>query len=177
MLSFRDLIILLVLFLQIAAPVLAENKNDSLKNTIALLRNALLKKDMQVLLKHIDFNGIIKAKVKGYAFRAQKKGFMLKAAGKIVSLGEPVINIAASKYILNEFSRSSLTLRKSYLSSLSINKCWDNGQAGVVTGTFMGELAILQALKINGKWVVVSVNSPLIDREFRDLLKMLHVLL
>ena len=155
---------------------LAYARHLSLPETIDSLRQALRQKDLGTLQSHIALESIVRSKLKRYALKAKRKeSLTAKVAGQALSMSEGKLAPLATSYILSEFGHSSGGLRQSYLSSLKINRVMERGNYGVAVGSFMGEQVIISCLKIEGNWIVVGVDSPLIDREFRNLLKILRV--
>ena len=81
---------------------------------------------------------------------------------------------------------ASYTTRDSMLYALSVGMAADpmdendlpfvveNGAYGYATATFLGAKAVLSAVKDNnGNWQIVGAESPVLDKEFNNLLKIL----
>lgn len=170
----RKVIGLFILAICLASPGLA--RSLSLPETIDSLRQALRQKDMATLQSHIALESIVRSKLKRYALKAKRKeSLTAKVAGQALAMSEGKLAQLATSYILSEFRHSSGGLRQSYLSSLKIDRIMERGNYGVAVGSFMGGQVIISCLKIENKWIVVGVDSPLIDREFRNLLKIMRV--
>jgi hypothetical protein len=151
----------------------ATNTND-FGQTISLMQKALFEKNTDFLLEHIDLNGIVKAKIKKLSSQASKqKSKTSKMTGKAIGFTEPILTKLATHFITKEFSKSTLSLRQKYLDALIISKTGGNDQVGFAYGTFAGKPATIVAIKEQGKWIIIGVESPIIDQELNILLNYL----
>lgn len=142
--------------------------DNSLKRTVDEIEQALLEKDIEVLNQHISLNSIISSKIKYMLSKVRsKKSIMAKSLGGLGGLSEPMLTKAVSKLTLSEFSKSSLELRKSYLSQLYVSKIDNRDQIGLVSGSFMGKPFSAAFVKNNDIWVLVSIQSTLVDHELQ----------
>jgi len=150
---------------------LAKTPNDlSFKPTVDLVLKSLLDRDMENLNAHVDVGAIVKSKIKKYSSKAQSKGILMKSAGKFINFSEPMITGSIVKLTLSEYSKSSYELRKAYIDNISVN------QIAYASGVFLRKPFFASALKVNGKWVINSIESEWIDIEIKNALRAMHVI-
>lgn len=137
---------LIVTFLLAQAAIAIEKPHFS--KTITLLRKAFLEKDIPTITKHVALSSIVRSKLK-----------------------KKILTKAIVRLIIYQFSRSSRTEIKSYLSHLKIKKTGQKGRSAYASGSFMGEKTYLSAIWHQGSWVIVGVGSAFIDKELNKLLK------
>ncbi|OGC32886.1 hypothetical protein A2311_00050 [candidate division WOR-1 bacterium RIFOXYB2_FULL_48_7] len=143
----------------------------TLKETIHATQQALLEKNTKVVYQNIALQGIVNSKIKKFTRLAKKQDSL---AGKMIGWSEPLLLKSATGFIMGEFNRSSRGLRQSYLNSFQLGKVVENGAYGYATATFLGAKAVLSAVKDNnGNWQIVGAESPVLDKEFNNLLKIL----
>jgi hypothetical protein len=143
---------------------------------MAALQTAIAKADQAYLNQHVALEGIVRGKVKKYAAQAQQKDSLsAKSAGLVMKSSEGAVVKLAAGFIRSQFNKSSPALRQNYLQALHWNKIGERGDSGYAAGTFLGQSAYLAGVKINGEWVVVGADSPLLDKEFQNLMKILHI--
>ncbi len=168
------MILLAVCMLAPAIP--AGAREPSFRQTIEELKAAIAAGNTKYLSQHVALEGIVRAKVKKYAAKAEnKKSFITRTAGRLASFSEPAITKMASSFVLSQFGRTSAGFRKSYLSRLSLTRIGEQGQVGFAAGSFLGSPAVLSAVKTGDQWVIVGAESPVIDREFKVMLRILHI--
>lgn len=171
----RLLVAILIIF-SLVIPTYASIKEVSFRATIDLLENAIRSGDGNALAKHVDLNGILRYKIRRYSAKAeQKSSAVTRLAGRLAGFSEPAITGAASRFIMSEFSKSSPGLRGGYLRSLDLTKIGKAGRSAYAVGTFLGKPAVLSAVKIGTQWIIIGVESPIIDSEFKNLLRIIHV--
>lgn len=147
-----------------------------IKATVAELRQAIAAKNLPLLERKIPLDQLIRQKIKKYSQQVQTKGNWLgKSAGKLAQLGEGAVTAAAAQYIRREFSRSTPALRQHYLQALVFNKYGVKGDYGFASGSFLGRPAYLSLVKVKNGWTIVGADSPVLDEEFNNLLKILKL--
>jgi hypothetical protein len=157
----------------LTALVWALNKETAVfKETLDQLQLALVYQDMGYINEHLSLDGVIKAKIDQLSSLAQKQGGMWKkSAAKFAGLMDKVLAKTASTFILREYNKSPLALRKQYQQGLKLTTYQVKEDKGFASGIFLGQPASLTATKIKDEWVVVSVESPLINKELKRILK------
>jgi len=168
----NKIFILLIAGLLLASPTSAKAET-SFKSTLNQLKSALLNKDFKIINSHLALSGIIRSKVKKLSKQAQKNKSLLKrAVGKVAGFSEPLVTKATTKFVLREYGKSSRSLRAKYLKSLRFSKIKVKGKTAYAIGSFLGKPASVYAKKIKGKWVIVGVESPLIDADLKRILRL-----
>ncbi|MBU0672678.1 MAG: hypothetical protein KJ732_06605 [Candidatus Margulisbacteria bacterium] len=163
-----------VFLLLISLLVPATTQELTFKQMSPLLQKAILDKDMAVLQKHIDLYGIIKSKIHTLSQKAQqKKSFRYKILGKTIGLSESILAKLASEVVIKEFKITPRAVRKRYLDQLKIEGIGQQGRQGYAFGAFMGKPFHIAAIKTKGKWLIIGVESEIIDQEMDYLLKAL----
>lgn len=151
-------------------------KDMSFNKTVDVVQKALISGDLETLLQHVDLNGIIAGKISKYTGKAGSKGNLFqKSVGKVASMGGPVIVKAISKLTISEFSKSSGDIRRAYMKTVKIKKVGSTGNMGYVIGSFMGQPFFASAVKANNNWVITAIESPLVETELRNALKMMKL--
>lgn len=151
-------------------------KEISFSKTVDVVQKALISGDMETLLQHVDLNGIIAGKISKYTDKAGSKGNLFqKSVGKVASMGGPVIVKAISRLTISEFSKSSGDIRRAYMKTVKIKKIGSTGNMGYIIGSFMGQPFFASAVKINNNWVITAIESPLVEAELRNALKMMKL--
>lgn len=146
------------------------------KETVSLLQKAIKKGDARTLHQYVGIENIIKAKIEKYAHKAQdRKSFFMRSVGKITEIGAPALEKILVGVIDSEFSKSSESMRNMYLSQLKIRQIGEKNYYAFAAGTFLGSPAVIAAVKNDTKWLVVGAESPIIDREFKNLLAKAHI--
>lgn len=150
---------------------------EPFKQTLNKLETALLTQNMVYLNQHVAFDSIVKAKLKKFASKAKTEGsFVGKSAGKLMNFGEGALTGLATKFILSEYGKSSPALRQAYFNHFKLGKVGENGNYAFASATFLGNPAVISAIKDkNSNWVIIGVESPIIDKEFNNLLKILKL--
>ena len=115
-------------------------------------------------------------KIKKYSSKAQSKGILMKSAGKFINFSEPMITGSIVKLTLSEYSKSSYELRKAYIDNISVKKIGNMNQIAYASGVFLRKPFFASALKVNGKWVINSIESEWIDIEIKNALRAMHVI-
>jgi hypothetical protein len=159
---------------QTANQAAQKNKETaSFKDMVQMLRRALLNKDLQFLEAHVDLEGIVKEKVRRFSSTVQgEPQFTAKIAGKIISLSDFLLAQMACSHIRKEYAKTSPALCQRYYRALVIHRVVENkNETGTVTASFLGSPATLSAVFKDGRWIVVGVESPVIDKEFKLLIK------
>ena len=153
-----------------------ELDNASFKQTINGLKHAAIMGDSKLLTEHIALSGIVRAKLKKYAGKAlQKKSLITRATGRLADFSEPMITKASTSFILNRFSNSSPGLRQRYVNSLKLTQISEQPENAFAAGSFLGQPIIISAIKSDNKWIIVGAESPLLDQEFKKMLRILHI--
>jgi len=169
-------LVILCLLLSSALCLAKEKSAPTFKQAIEELKVAIKKGDTAYLSQHIALDGIIKSKVKKYASKAEKKqSFITRTIGRLADFSEPVITRTCSSFVIKQFSRTSPSFRQRYLDALRLNKIQEQGDNAFASGSFAGSSAFLSGLRTNQKWVIVGAESPVIDREFKAMLRILHI--
>ena len=172
----KKIIILIVFCILLASFVSANTKNSgpSLQITLKVIQNALLDKDMVTLNRHIAFQSIVESKLKKYSKVAKKnKSFGNKVLGNAMSLGQPMFGGIATNFILKEYAKSPRSLRQYYYNSLKINSIKEKGNNAVARVSFMGSPGLIYCTNTNNTWMITNVESPVIDQEFQNLMKII----
>jgi hypothetical protein len=147
-----------------------------IKAAVDELHQAIATKNLLLLEKKIPLDQLVRSKIKKYSRQAQAKGnWVGKSAGKLAQLGEGAVTAAATKFIRREFSRSTPALRQHYLKGLVFTKYGEKGNYGFASGSFLGRPAYLSLIKNKNGWLVVGADSPVLDEEFNNLLKILKL--
>lgn len=158
------------MLIQLSVPAGAK----SLDRTVGKIKQALLLKDYKVLNQQVALESIVKAKLRKYSgLLREKRSLMVRTAGKVMQMSEPVTAKIITNYILSQYNNSSLDQRSDFLSTFLPQRVHELEQVAYVSGCFMGAGITIAAANLNGEWVVVGVESPLIDNEFKKLLKSL----
>jgi len=174
----RVILSVMALILLVSSSYAAKNTKDlSLKQTVPIVINALLEKDVPLLERHVDFDNIVSGKVKKYANIAKgKESFLVKSAGKLTEMSEPVITKAIRKLTLSEYSKAKRSYVKWYVDRIDVKKVQSREQIGFVSGVFMGKPFFASVVNVSGYWVVKGLESPLIDEELKLTLRNMHVI-
>ena len=160
-----------VLFLMGPAFAL-DQETGPFKAAIDQLQLALVFGDMDYVHAHLSLDSILQVKIKKFSSLVQKQsGFWKRTAAKIVGAGDSLAAKGAAVVIEKEYSKTPRSLRKYYKQNLHITAYKVKGDKAFASGSFLGSPASLSAVKIKGNWVVVSVDSPLIDKEVKRILK------
>ncbi len=167
------IILTFLCFLTATQSFALDKETENFKATIDQLQLALVFADMDYVNKHLALDSILRAKIKKFSGLVQKQsGFWKGTAARIVGAGDSALAKTASSFILSQYSKSPKAQRKSYKRSLSLTNYSVKGDLGIASGSFMGKSASVAAKKINGEWVVVSAESPVIDAELKKILKL-----
>lgn len=164
------LVVMLVLLVQLSVPAGA----GSVDRAVSKIRQALLLKDYKVLNQQVALESIVKAKLHKFSGLLKvKRSLMVRTAGRVMQMSEPVTAKIITNYILSQYNNSSLDQRSEFLNTFLPQKISELEQVAYVSGNFMGAGITIAAANLDGEWVVVGVESPLIDNEFKNLLKSL----
>ncbi|MDI6731195.1 MAG: hypothetical protein QME05_01260 [Candidatus Margulisbacteria bacterium] len=170
---FTVIFVLIIVFFMAASALASDQETANFKATIDQLQMALVFGDMDYIHAHLSLNSILQAKIKKFSSLVQKQGgFWKRTAAKIVGAGESLAAKGAAVVIEKEYGKTSRSLRKFYKNSLNLSSYKVKGDKATASGSFLGSPALLSAVKIKGKWVVVGVESPLIDKEVKRILKL-----
>ena len=160
-------VVMLVLLIQLAGA-------EPLNRTVSKIKQALLLKDYKVLNRQVALESIVKAKIRKFSgLLREKRSLMVRTAGRMMQMSEPVTAKLITNYILSQYNNSSLDQRSEFLNTFLPQKISELEQVAYVSGCFMGAGITIAAANLDGEWVVVGVESPLIDNEFKNLLKSL----
>jgi len=160
-------VVLLILLVQLAGA-------EPLSRTVSKVKQALLLKNYKVLNRQVALESIVKAKLRKFSgLLKEKRSLMVRTAGRVMQLSEPVTAKLITNYILRQYNNSSLDQRSEFLTTFLPQKISELEQVAYVSGCFMGAGITIAAANLDGEWVVVGVESPLIDNEFKNLLKSL----
>lgn len=170
-------VVIAIMLLAFACPSFGGEKTaGSFKAVVAALQKALLKGDKIELNRYLALEGIVRSKLQKYEHKAAgKSSFLIRSAGRVISLGEPAFVKAATALINSRFEKSAPEARRAYLKQLKFKKIGENGGYGFAVGTFMGQPAVISGVKTDGRWLVVGAESPVIDAEFKNLMKIIHL--
>lgn len=151
---------------------------ESFQAAVLRIQTAITTKNMPVLTRHIALEKIVANKIKKYSHKAESKGSItLSVAGKLVNLSEPLLTKMVANIVLREYGKASPAYINSYTSTLKFSKIGEKDNYGYAGGSFMGSRGLLSGLKNDkGEWIIVDVESPIIDRELNSLMKKLKVI-
>jgi len=169
------ILMLLLLVLPSFAANIPKQDDGTFVQTLPLIQNALLNKDMPYLNQRIATEGIVKAKVDKILKKAESGSFFSKVGGFIAEMNRGNISKTISGLALHAYTGSSAAQRKYYLSRVKIKHVQEKDNQGTATGLFMGEGLVISGIKKGGKWIIVEIDSPLIDQEIKFALKSLRV--
>ena len=147
-------LIVLLLGFMVVPVIAAESVTPPFSQTFAQLQKAILVKDFEVLRRHVDLENIVRSKI-----------------NKFTKWGDFPLARLADQRILDEYAKSRIDTIQYYYRRFRVISITQDGDRAAVCGTFMREAARLNAIFTDGRWIVVSVESPIIDREFENLLK------
>lgn len=154
------------------AALTLDQETGHFKATLDQLQLALVFGDLDYIHAHLSLDAILQAKIKQFSALVQKQsGFWKRTAAKIVGTGDFLVAKGAAVIIEKEYSRSSRSLRKYYKQNLALLSYKVKGDKAAASGLLLGAPASLFAVKTKGEWVVVGIESPLIDREVKRILK------
>jgi hypothetical protein len=154
----------------------AANKNNTFAKTIPQIQKALVNKDQKYISQHVALESIIRYKVDQYVKKAQQGSMISKIGGFVASLGEGGASKLIAKMALSSYNKSSLSDRQYFLNQVKINRVTETKDKGSAAGSFMGKPLGLSGICKNGQWIIVAVESPLINLEIKNALKSLHLL-
>lgn len=151
---------------------------EPFKSTVQQLKTALAAQDMPYLTKHIALQTIVQNKIKKYVKKASEKdSVLINVAGKLVNISEPLLTKMVSNAVLSEYGKASPDFIGSRVATLKFTKFGEKGSSAYALGSFWGSPGSLTGLKnAAGDWVIVDVQSAVIDQELRGLLQRLKVI-
>ena len=166
------LLSLSILFVLQTTTIALDKDAEEFKATCDQLQLALVFGDMDYINAHLALDSIIQAKIKKFSGLVQKQsGFWKRTAAKIVGAGDSVLAKTVSGIAIKEYNKSPRSMRKQFKKNLSLTSYKVKGDTATASGSFMSSPASLYAIKKNGQWIVVGVESPLVDEEIKKLLK------
>lgn len=170
----RLLLILIVLKLIIISIPAEAESTLTFKQSLPVIKQALRNQNFKILDQQIALNGIVGSKIKKVIGKPKTKSSTgRKTLAGLLLKSEPLLTKLATNFIRQNYSKSSQAERNMYVATLIIKKVFEKPERGTAHGSFMGKPASFYAKKIKGKWVIVGVDSVIIDQEIDNLLKIL----
>ena len=145
---------------------------NSLEDTIYLLKESFIEKNVPILLKHIDLDGIIRNKIRKYSRSAKNnKSLFLRTAGRVAGASEGMLVSTTATLAVSEFNKAPEEKIREYIDTVKFDKIGENNSSGYAIGSFWGKPFLIAAIKNSGDWKIIAVESTLIDAEIENALK------
>ena len=153
---------------------LAADATPTFKQTLPVIKQALRVQNFEIINQQIALNGIVSAKIKRVMAKTNAKPTTGRnTLAHLLLRSEPLFTKLAVNFIRQQYSRSSPAERNMYVNSLVIKKVFEKPDRATAHGSFKGNKASFYGKKIKGQWVIVGIESAIIDQEIDNLLKLL----